>query len=468
MTSTTDIPAIAAQGEQKRGSGRALLAVILIGQFMAILDVSIVNVALPALRADLGATGAGLQLVVAGYSIAYAVLMVTGARLGAMAGHGRLFLLGLAGFTAASLACGLAPGAWWLVAFRFVQGAAAALMTPQVMSLIQREYSGAARARALGLYSAVVSGGIVLGQIAGGLLVGLGWRTVFLVNVPIGLALLAAAPRVLPRGDTGRGARLDVPGLLALTPTVLLVVVPLIMGHELGWPLWCLVALAVSPLSAGLLVAVERRVAARGGRPLLPLKLLRSPGLAPAAVGVLAGPGTWGAFMFTTTLHLQGDLGYGPLASGLAFVPCVTAFALVGLRWQRLPERWHRPLVPAGFAVAAFGYLWIGPLSGGGVAYEALTVLIGAGLGVLPIVMGAALAHVPAEDAADGSGLLLTLMQLGQVVGIASIGTLFLTRAAAAGSTGQAEYPTGWALAAVALVAALGALPLARRRGVRA
>ncbi|WP_067471787.1 MFS transporter [Actinomadura hibisca] len=472
MTTTTDLslegPPEGPPAERPRTAGRTLLAVLLLGQFMAILDVSIVNVALPTLRADLHASGAGLQLVVAGYSIAYAVLMVTGARLGDMAGHGRMFRLGLAGFTAASLACGLAPGAWTLVVFRFVQGAAAALMTPQVMSMIQRGYQGPARARALGLYAAVLSGGIVVGQVAGGLLVGLGWRVVFLVNVPIGLALLAAAPRVLPPRAPGRTARLDVPGLLVLTPTVLLLVVPLIMGHELGWPAWCLAALAAAPLSAAVLVVVERRVAARGDRPLLPLGLLRSPGLAPAAIAVLAGPCTWAAFLFTTTLHLQGDLGYGPLASGLAFVPCVTAFALVGLRWQRLPERWHRPLIPMGFAVAAFGYLWIGPLSGGGVAYEALTVVIGGGLGVMPIAMTAALAHVPAEDAADGSGLLLTLMQLGQVTGIATVGTLFLTSAAAAGSTGRAEYPTGQALAAAALLAALCALPLALRRRVRA
>ncbi|MBA8952716.1 MFS transporter [Actinomadura namibiensis] len=471
MTTMTDRSASSPSAAARR-PGRALLAVLLTGQFMSLLDVNIVNVALPTLRSDLGASGAGLQLVVAGYVIAYAVLLVTGARLGALAGPGRMFRIGVTAFTAASLACGLAPDTWTLVAFRFAQGAAAALMLPQVMSLIQREYTGAARARALGVFSAVVSGGIVAGQVAGGLLVGAGvlggWRPVFLVNVPVGLALMLAAPRVLPRREERGDGGLDLPGLLLLTPAVLALVVPLILGHELGWPVWGWASLAASPVLVALLVVVERRVAARGGRPLVNLRVLRAPGVPSAAAGVLLGPCTWAAFLFTTTLHLQGDLGYGPLASGLAFVPCVTAFALVSTRWQRLPERWHRPLVPIGYGVAALGYLFVGPLAGGGPAHLLLTVVIGTGLGVMPIAMNATLAHVPAGDAADGSGLLLTLTQLGQVIGIATVGTLFLTSAAGPGSTRHAEYATGWALAAVALLTVVCTLPPAlRRRGPR-
>ncbi|WP_433469637.1 MFS transporter [Spirillospora sp. CA-128828] len=474
MTQTTDLRGIVPERGSRNGSGGVALAVILLGQFMAILDVNIVNVALPTMRVDLHASGAGLQLVVAGYIISYAVLLITGARLGDLAGHRRMFHVGLASFTVASLACGLAPTTGTLVVFRFVQGVGAAMLTPQVMSMIQRSFTGAARARALGIYSAVIAGGVVVGQAAGGLLVsadlfGTGWRTVFLVNVPIGVALLLASPRVLPRDETshrtgGLGAELDLPGLLTLAPAVLLFVVPLIMGHELGWPLWGWASLAASAVFMAAFTAVERRVAAAGGRPLISPRVLRAPLLLPACVAMVFGPGSWGAFLFTTTLHLQGDMRLSPLESGLAFVPCVTAFALVGLNWQRLPARWHGRLIPAGFAVAAAGYLCVGPLAGGGVPYETLTVIIGFGLGVMPIIMTTALRHVAPEDAADASGLLLTLMQLAQVIGIATIGTLFLTLAESSGSTRHAEYGTGWALAGAALLGALCALSLGRSR----
>ncbi|GAA4226200.1 MFS transporter [Actinomadura meridiana] len=441
---------------------------------MSILDTNIVNVALPTLRVDLDASGAGLQLVVAGYIISYAVLLITGARLGDLAGHRRMYHAGLAAFTLTSLACGLAPTTGTLVVFRFLQGASAALLTPQVMSMIQRNFTGAARARALGIYAAVIAGGVVVGQVAGGLLVsadlfGMGWRTVFLVNVPVGVGLLFAGPRVLPRDEAHERAgrsrgELDIPGLLTLSPAVLLFVVPLIMGHELDWPLWGWASLAASVFFLAAFVLVERRVAATGGRPLLPARVLRSPGLVPACVALLFGPGSWAAFLFTTTLHLQGELRMSPVKSGLAFVPCVLAFGLVGLNWRRLPPRLHRAVIPVGFALAAAGYLCVGPLAGGGAPYEALTGVIGFGLGVMPIIMTVALTHVDQRDAADASGLLLTVMQLSQVIGIATVGTLFLTLSESSGSTRHAEYGTGWALTVMALLGTAAGVFLARGR----
>jgi MFS family permease len=452
-------------------SGRVALTVLLFGQFMAVLDVSIVNVALPTLRADLKTSDSGLQLVVAGYILSYAVLLITGARLGGIVGHRRTFLTGLGVFTLASLACGLAPTSGSLIVFRFVQGAGAALMTPQVMSIIQRNFTGAARARALGLYTAVVAGGVVVGQAAGGLLVsadiaGYDWRPVFLLNVPIGAVLLAAGPRVLPKDHHRAGGSLDVPGLLALTPAVLLIVLPLILGHDEGWPAWCVASLIAGVVLFGAFIAVERRVAARGGRPLISPRMLRVPALVPATAALIFGGGSWGAFLFTTTLHLQGQLRMTPLRSGLAFVPCIAAFALVSLTWQRFPAAWHRWMVPAGFALAAGSYVAIGPLAGGGAAYETITGAIGLGLGVLPIVITLALEHVPLELAPDASGLLLTVMQLGQVIGVATIGTLFLTVTDNSHSTRHAEYSTGWALAGAAAVSTVTAIVLAQRRKV--
>jgi MFS family permease len=477
MTQTTELRGIVPERGSRNRSGGPLLTVLLLGQFMGVLDVSIVNVALPTMRADLHASGAGLQLIVAGYIISYAVLLITGARLGALLGHRRMFHLGLAVFTVMSLACGLAPTTGALIAFRFLQGTGAALLAPQVISLIQRNFTGAARARALSMSSAAIAGGVVVGQAAGGVLVsaglfGTGWRTVFLVNVPIGIALLLAGPRVLPREEGMPGlrnprAQLDLPGLLALSAAVLLFVVPLVMGHELGWPAWGWVSLAASAAFLTVFVAVQRRAAMAGGRPLISPRVLRAPLLVPACIALMFGPGSWAAFLFTTTLHLQGELGMSPLESGIAFVPCVAAFALVGLTWQRLPARLHRPAIPAGLAFASAGYLCVGPLAGGGAAYEALTAVIGFGLGVMPIIMTTALHQVAPGDAADASGLMLTLTQLAQVIGIATAGTLFLGLAASSGSTRHAEYGTGWALAAVTLIGAVCAL-LVARDGARA
>src|SRR5436305_3763955 len=243
-----------------------VLAVVLAGQFMAVLDASIVNVAAPSIHAALHASGASLQLVVAGYTITYAVLLVTGARLGDILGHRRVFLGGLVLFTLASLGCGLAGTAGELVALRLVQGAGAAVMIPQVLSLIQRTHSGPAQARAMSSYSAVLAGGAVVGQLVGGLLIsanlfGSSWRPVFLVNVPIGVALLAVGARVLPHGKGEPGRTLDLPGLALLTPAVLAFVLPLVLGQPEHWPLWGWVLMAASvPLVAAFAVA-ERRVA---------------------------------------------------------------------------------------------------------------------------------------------------------------------------------------------------------------
>src|ERR1700761_4579105 len=266
------------------------LAVALAGQLMGVIDVNIVNVAVPAMHVTLGASGAGLQLIVAGYTIAYAVLLVTGARLGDILGHRRTYLAGVALFTLASLGCGLAPSTGVLIGLRFVQGASAAVMIPQVLSLIQRSYTTPGpRTRAMSLYATVISGGAVLGQVIGGLLVSANlfrryWRPVFLVNVPVGLLILACG-RLLPAGRFDGVRQLDLPGLAVLTPAVLAFVLPRVLGQPLGWPAWGWALLAASVVLFGLLGLVEGRVGARGGQPILPRSLLRPPGMAGGPCG---------------------------------------------------------------------------------------------------------------------------------------------------------------------------------------
>ena len=471
-------------------SGRAVppgvaLAIVLTGQIMAIIDANIVNVAVPAMHATLGASGAGLQLIVAGYTIAYAVLLVTGARLGDILGHRRMYLVGVALFTLASLGCGLAPTTGALIALRFIQGVGAATMIPQVLSLIQRTYTAPGpRARAMSLYATVISGGAVLGQVLGGLLVsadvlGSSWRPVFLVNVPVGLAVLAFG-RLLPDGRFDGIRTLDLPGLAVLTPAVLALVLPLVLGQPLGWPLWGWGLLAVSIVLFGGLGMVERRVEARGGQPILPRSLLALPGMVAGLGGLFASMVVFGGWLFGLALELQDGLGESPLHAGLTFVPCGIAFAIVSMNWRRLPVRYHGRLPVTGFVVTGAGLLWSGLLlhsggTGGAWLYVALAVSGGGMAGAFGALMGRVLSRVPVTIAADASGVIVTVNQLGLVVGIATFGSLYLNVAgklptgggarqlsAFALSSGQAYLAVSAALAALAVVGAALSLVHAR------
>ncbi|WP_432015690.1 MFS transporter [Streptomyces cucumeris] len=476
----TDTPAAVPTARRAPRPGW-LLAIVLTGQLMAVLDVFIVNVAAPTVRTDLHASDAGLQLVIAGYTIAYAVLLITGARLGALFGHRRMFLSGLAGFTAASLACGLAEGTGQLIAFRFIQGAASAMMLPQVLTLIQRTYTGGSRARALGAYSAVLASGAAAGLVVGGVLVeadlmGTGWRPVFLVNVPIGLLLLVLGPRLMGPPEEARGPAgglrggLDLPGLVLLAAAVLLFTVPMVLGPERDWPLWGWVMLGLSVVLTALFAGYEARLARRGGRPLIAPRVLRAPGMAVAVVRIGLGMAANGGFLFATTLHVQGGLGYSAMRAGLTFVPSAAAFGTLALNWQKLPARWQPALVPGGFALAAVSFTGLGLVlrDGGDGGFWLYLVLAGTGAGLSLAygpVLTRTLATVRQQDAADASGVLVTAAQLGLLSGVAVFGTVFLTAvegsAPGAHASADALWVTCVALAATAACGTL--LGLARR-----
>jgi len=415
-------------------------AVVLTGQLMAVLDTNIVNVAIPSMHADLHASGALLQLIVAGYTIAYAVLLITGARLGDILGHRRVFRAGVLLFTLASLGCGLAPTAGVLVGLRFAQGVGAAVMIPQVLSLLQRTYQAPGqRARAMSLYATVISGGAVLGQVVGGLLIsadvfGLTWRSVFLVNVPIGVAVLLCTG-MLPGARDMTGRRLDLPGLLVLTPAVLAFVLPLVLGQPLGWPAWGWALLLASLLGFVLLGFVEHRVATGGGQPILTRALLGLPGVLAGIGGLFAAMMVFGGWLFGFALELQDGLGESALRAGLTFAPAAVAFALVSLNWQRLPSRYHAVLPAAGFLVNGLGLLWLGLLfrsgdDGTSVWVYAASAVAGAGMAAaFSPLMTRVLSRVPVAIAADASGVVVTVNQLGIVTGVATFGTLYLNLA---------------------------------------
>jgi EmrB/QacA subfamily drug resistance transporter len=466
MTTILERQRTGSQGPPRAGG--MLLLTILLGQFMAVLDVSIVNVAVPTIHLDLHASGAGLQLVVAGYTISYAVLLITGARLGDRLGHRRVYLLGLALFTVASLACGLATSTGELIAFRLIQGAGAALLVPQVLSLIQRLFTGAARARAFGLYAAVIAGAAVIGQVVGGALVaGSGWRPVFLVNVPIGIVLTIAAARLLPadRGEPGRG--FDPAGVLTLALAVLLFVVPLVLGHEEHWPVWGWVSLGASVVLFGVFALVERRTAS----PLISGRTLKSPGML-AALGAIFGiMAAYAGFLLTQTLHLQGGLGYSPLRAGLTFLPGAASFAIASLNWRRLPAAWHGRMVPVAILLSAVGFTLLGFAVHNGHALSPLFWIampcygFGFGTAFSPLLT-LALRHVPPADAADASGMVATMTQLAVVVGVATFGTLYLSLVPGTPS-GRAFAITCACLVGTSVLAAASALALGRKVVVR-
>jgi MFS family permease len=438
--------------------------VLLVGPFMAQADATIANVAIPSIRTDLGASGALLELVVGGYLIAFAVLLVTGARLGQTHGYRRVFLLGVGLFTVASLLCGLAPNPIALVLARILQGFGAALMFPQTLTGIQLNFAGAGRVRAIGAYAVALSTGAVIGQIFGGVLIsadlaGTQWRAIFLINVPVGLLVLLAGLRYLPRDAVRASRRLDLVGVAALSGALLLVVVPLVVGHDAGWPAWTWICLGLAaPAVAGFLT-VQRRVAARGGEPLVAVIALSRPAISWALLTLMIATGTYYALLFTIAQYLQQDLGYSPAVSGLTLVPWVAAFGLAGQLVRRLPARAARRSPVVGCLLLSAGYAAIAAATLGAHPSEPLLlVLLGIGGLGLGMQFSALIAHltatVPVRYAADISGVSTTLMQIGGAVSVAAFGTLYLGLAT---HTTSAFGVTAAAFTVTALVASLAA-----------
>ncbi len=431
---------------------------------MASLDTAIVNVAGPAIQSDIGVSGAALQLVISGYALAYAALLITGARLGDDHGHRRLFLGGLAGFTLMSLLAGLAWSTPVLIAARIGQGVAAAAMGPQVMTVIQLQYEGAARMKAMALLATVVSAGVVAGQILGGALVdldvlGATWRPVFLINVPVGVALLAIGARLLPVTRRPSGRRMDWLGVALMTDTIALVMVPLVFGHEVDWAWWTWASLAAAIPTAMLLALHMRRLRARGGTPVADVGLLAAPRFGLGMASTTAVMIAYGGFLFTLTLHLQQGLGDSPLRAGLTFAPYALGFAITSLAVPALAPAIGRRLAPLGLMLSAIGYLGLGAVTGDGTWSDAealpLLALAGAGFGAgYSQVITRSIAGVAPEHAHDASGLFNTINMLGFALGVATLGSVFLS---AVGAPTAAETGSAFELVAIGC----GALSLA-------
>ena len=413
------------------------LAVVLTGTFVVTLDFFIVNVAIPSTQADLHAGAGAMQLVIAAYGIALAAGLILGGRLGDLAGRRRVFMTGLALFTVSSAVCGFAPDATILIAGRVVQGAAAALMTPQALSIIGIEYEGEARARAFAVYGLVMGLAAACGQLVGGLLIdvdllGLGWRSCYLVNVPIGIAALALAPHALRESRSNGAARLDLTGAVLATAALVAIVLPLVLGREHGWPLWTWLCLAAAlPLTAAF-ARSQRRLAARGGDPLVAPALFRERAFTVGLLTTVLFYTGMGSFFLVLALYLQEGRGLDALGSGLVFTPLAVGYLAASIASQRLSGRLGRQLLALGGVVRAAALAGLvatiaAVAAGGSVAVLLpLLVLDGVGMGLLTApLIATVLADMSAEHAGAASGVLSTAQQVGNALGIAVVGALF-------------------------------------------
>lgn len=414
----------------------AALTVILAGIFICTLDFFIVNVALPSTQAELHASPSQIQFVVAGYGLALAAGLITAGRLGDLLGRRRMFGVGVALFTVASAACGLAPTAAFLVAARVLQGAAAALLMPQVLAIINTIYTGAHRSRAYNAYGVAIGFGAVFGQLIGGALIkadvaGLGWRTIFLINVPIGVAVVALIPRLVPESRATTRARLDLAGTMLVSLGLVAIVLPLVQGQQQGWPEWTWLSLAASlPLLTGF-VLHQRRLDLRDGSPLVNLAVFRQRAFSAGSTINLVYSMTTASFFLVLALYLQVGRGLSALASGLMVLPTGIGYFLTSSRSRQVAARLGRQVVTVGALMVAVGYgllavTAVAPGTHGiGWLIPGLAVA-GAGMGLVMTPLPAiALAGVQPDQAASASGVLSTSQQAGGAMGVAVIGVVF-------------------------------------------
>lgn len=452
------------------------LAVMLSGTFMAVLDAFIVNIALPNLKTSLGASFAELQFVIVTYGLAYAVMLITGGRLGDIFGRRRTFMLGMAGFTLTSLACGLAPDATTLILARIAQGLTAAIMSPQVFAMMRvgfpHERERAIAFACLGIVYGLSS---VAGQLLGGFLVeanffGLEWRPVFLVNLPLGLFALIAAPFVIKESRNTEAKRLDLPGVTMSAAGLLLLLYPLIEGREAGWPAWAFGMLALSLPVLGVFAWDQQRKSRRHASPLLEMRLFRNPVFAIGILAVFTFVSTQTAFYLALTVLLQNGLGASAMQAGLVFAPLALAFTATSVLAGRFAASRRYTLLIGGAAIVALSFAVIALQSWrAGAALTsrellpALTLLgFGAGFFMTPL-LNAILSSISGPDSGAASGMITTMQQTGSAFGIAIVGILFFGRVSAGGPE---AFPEAMALASLygALGCGLVCLLLAKMR----
>ncbi|MDQ6874572.1 MAG: DHA2 family efflux MFS transporter permease subunit [Actinomycetota bacterium] len=437
MTETSQVRAAARRDRAGHANPYVVLAIILTATFMQLVDISIVNVAIPSIQRDLHASYGQIQLVLVFYQLAFACTLITAARIGDIYGRRRIFLIGMTAFTLASVLCGAAPNAGVLVGSRLLQGLAAGLMFPQVLSVIQVTFPPRDRGRALGIVGATIGLATILGPLLGGILIqadigGLGWRTIFYVNVPIGIGALIAAFFLLGESRAPGGNRLDLPGAGLVTLGVFLLVFPLVEGRDRGWPGWVWLMLAAAVPVLAVFAAYERRRTAADASPLLRMSLFRDrafvAGLVLSFVFFAALP----PFFFTLAVYLQIGLGFSALGSGLTGFPFAVGSACAAAASNALTKRLGRSILLLGTGLLVLGMCAV-LLTAHVVGIHPHTwqflpalLLSGVGLGLfIAPVVNIILAAIRTEAAGAASGVLSTVQQVGGAVGVAVIGVVF-------------------------------------------
>src|SRR4051794_28439622 len=457
----------AAADADPRTRPRLVLAICCMSLLIVGMDVTIVNVALPSIRRDFGASVAGLQWTTAAYTVVLASLLMLGGSTADRVGRARVFKVGLALFTAASLACALAPGVGWLVAFRVLQGAAGAMLNPVAMSIIRNTFEDPReRAQAIGIWAAVVGISLALGPVLGGLLVGLSWRAVFLVNIPIGLAAIALTARFVPESRAPRPRRPDPVGQILVVVLLASLTSAIIQGPSLGWGSPWTVALIVT---AGVSLVTFVRYELRRGDPLIEPRFFASRPFSAATIIAVAAFTAFGGFLFLNTLYLQDVRGLSPLSAGLCTLPLAAMTVVVSpIAGRVVGTRGVRgPLVVGGLGVGAGSPMPVS-LSAGTAPGRLLAAYSVFGLGfgaVNPPITNAAVSGMPASQAGVAAAVATTSRQVGLTLGVAVFGAVATAGVDGSlhGGLATASHVAWWLMAA--LGAGIVALGLAASTG---
>ncbi|MBK6615741.1 MAG: MFS transporter [Ottowia sp.] len=418
-----------------------VLTVVVAAQFMYVVDIFIVNVAIASMRADLHASTAQIESVIALYQIAYASMVITGGRLGDMHGARRLFLIGLIGFTVTSLACGLAPTASALVLARLAQGLTAALMVPQILGTIHTLFPDAARSRAFAIFGIAGGLGGVVGFIAGGWLLALnpydlGWRTIFIVNGPIGAALVLATLWLMPAERKQERTQLDLVSVLVLFAGLTLFVGPLLFGHEFGWPWWSFVVMGLGAVLLAAFPRLEQSVERRGGSPLIEPALLANGAFVRGLIATFCFFLSNISFYFLITLFMQSAMGLSALDAGTVMVPLTLAFIVATRRAGGVQTDGVGALVKAcavqalGLAGLAVLVTCLDPLSMFALMVPLAIFGYGQGL-VMAQLFNTVLGSIAHGRAGSASGVLVTAQQVANAIGVAVVGAVYFGAQAA-------------------------------------
>ncbi|MBT2393057.1 MFS transporter [Streptomyces sp. ISL-1] len=414
------------------------LAIVMTAAFMDLVDVTIVNIAIPSIERDLGTSFGAIQWITAGYALAFAAGLITGGRLGDIYGRKRLFLIGITGFTLASALCGFAANEEMLVASRLLQGATAAMMVPQVLAIIHVTFPAHERGKVFGMFGAIIGLGAVSGPLLGALLTqwnlfGLQWRPIFLINLPVGIAGLILGRKYITESRAPKALKLDLVGVALVTLGLLMLIYPLTRGRELGWPLWGHLCMAGSLLVFAAFVAYEKYKTSKDSSPLVELSLFKVKSFAAGIAVQLTFGIVCGIFFLVWTLYMQIGLGWSPLRAGLTGVPfSIAVSAAAGMSVQKLVPRFGRKVLQAGAVTMATGlllYIWEAGRYGMGIqswqmALPLVVMGVGMGLIVAPLT-DAVLSEVPREHSGSASGLINTTMQMGNALGLGLVSVVF-------------------------------------------